>query len=106
DPMETALHKVYAGSTAENQRPSFRMVHEYPLSGKPPMMTHVFADGKGTRIIAAKGAPEAILACSALDEGQRREVLKQVEALGAQGYRVLGVGETTMEGDVWPAEQQ
>jgi Ca2+-transporting ATPase len=106
DPMETALHKVYAGSTAEDRRPAFRMVHEYPLSGKPPMMTHVFADEKGTRIIAAKGAPEAILACSDLDEGLRKEVLAQVEALGAQGYRVLGVGETSMEGDAWPAEQQ
>jgi Ca2+-transporting ATPase len=106
DPMEIALHQVYAHNTAQDLRPAFRMVHEYPLSGKPPMMTHVFADEKGTRIIAAKGAPEAILACSDLDEGQRKEVLAQVEALGAQGYRVLGVGETTMEGDDWPAEQQ
>ncbi|MEX1131708.1 MAG: cation-translocating P-type ATPase [Flavobacteriales bacterium] len=106
DPMETALHQVYAQSTAEDRRPAFRMVHEYPLSGKPPMMTHVFADGQGTRIIAAKGAPEAILACSDLEEDQRQEVLAQVEALGAQGYRVLGVAETTMQGDAWPAEQQ
>jgi Ca2+-transporting ATPase len=33
------------------------LVHEYPLDGKPPMMTHVFQTRRGKRIIAAKGAP-------------------------------------------------
>jgi Ca2+-transporting ATPase len=28
------------------------MIHEYPLDGKPPMMTHVFENKEGKRIIA------------------------------------------------------
>ena len=106
DPMETALHKAYGDTSTEDERPAFRMVHEYPLSGKPPMMTHVFARDGGPRIIAAKGAPEAIIACSALEDEERHAVLAQVDALAVQGYRVLAVGETTLEGDHYPAEQQ
>lgn len=106
DPMETALHAAYARHSTHDRRPAFRMVHEYPLSGKPPMMTHVFANDSGERIIAAKGAPEAILACSDLPATTRANVMHQVEALAAQGYRVLAVGETTHSGDAWPAEQQ
>ena len=106
DPMETALHKAYGATCTEDERPAFRMVHEYPLSGQPPMMTHIFARDGGARIIAAKGAPEAILACSTLNATERAAVLAQVEALAEKGYRVLAVGETTQEGDIWPAEQQ
>ncbi len=106
DPMEIALHAVYGASLQPDERRSFTLVHEYPLNGKPPMMTHVFVRDGGPRIIAAKGAPEAIIACSTLDDTQRRAVLAQVDALAAQGYRVLAVGETTQDGDRYPAEQQ
>ena len=106
DPMETALHKAYGDTSTEDERPAFRMVHEYPLSGKPPMMTHIFAKDGGPRIIAAKGAPEAILACSTLNATERAAVLAQVEDLAKNGFRVLAVSETTQEGDAWPAEQQ
>ncbi len=57
DPMESALHKIYGKINPTDERPDYQMVHEYPLSGKPPMMTHVFEDNAGHRIIAAKGAP-------------------------------------------------
>ena len=106
DPMETALHAAYARSAANDRRPAFRMVHEYPLSGKPPMMTHAFANDAGERIIAAKGAPEALLACSDLPAAERATVLQHVHALATQGYRILAVGGTMLEGDAWPAEQQ
>ena len=106
DPMETALHKAYGALTARDERPEFNMVHEYPLSGKPPMMTHIFARDGGPRIIAAKGAPEAILACSSLNGAERASVLAQVEELARKGSRVLAVAGTTHEGDAWPAEQQ
>ena len=106
DPMETALHEAYARTADQDRRPAFRMVHEYPLGGRPPMMTHTFADDRGERIIAAKGAPEAILACSDTDDAERRQVMAQVHAFAEQGYRVLAVGEAAMQGDAWPPEQQ
>ncbi|HPF91124.1 MAG TPA: cation-translocating P-type ATPase [Flavobacteriales bacterium] len=106
DPMEIALHAAYASLPGEDRRPTFRMVHEYPLGGKPPMMTHVFANDMGERIIAAKGAPEAILACSDLDDAGRSAVMAEVEAFAGQGYRLLAVGEARWTGEEWPAEQQ
>ncbi|WP_449398081.1 hypothetical protein [Chryseobacterium wanjuense] len=53
-------------------RPYFKMVHEYPLDGKPPMMTHIFEDKEGNRIIAAKGAPEAFIEISNLNPEKKK----------------------------------
>lgn len=106
DPMEIALHETYQKFTKEDERPYFQLVHEYPLSGKPPMMTHVFQNGQGHRIIAAKGAPEALLAVSSLSQQEKQVIEEAVRKLSLEGYRVLGVGETHMNGDDFPERQQ
>src|SRR6478735_4103924 len=66
DPMEKAIHYLYEKTTVADERLQFTQVHEYPISGKPPMMTHIFKDQNGTTIIACKGAPEAIIQLSDL----------------------------------------
>ncbi len=106
DPMEKALHKAYAETAAVNERPSFRMVHEYPLGGRPPMMTHVFKNDEGVQIIAAKGAPEAILSVSTLSEEMMIRIQQVLEKMTREGYRVLGVADAIFEGNDFPAEQQ
>ncbi len=106
DPMEKALHEAYAEITDTDERPQFKMAHEYPLGGSPPMMTHVFENDKSQRIIAAKGAPEAIMnVCSLLPE-KRKEIEDAVKAMAAEGYRVLGVCLGALEGNDFPAKQQ
>lgn len=106
NPMEISLHEAYAKHLPRDERPGFRMVHEYPLGGRPPMMTHVFAHEDGRRVIAAKGAPEAILAVSRMDAGQREGEMAKVEQLAGQGLRLLAVAEGTHAGTAWPATQQ
>lgn len=106
DSMEKSLHEFYALFSSVDERSNFEMIHEYPLGGKPPMMTHIFENKEGDRIIAAKGAPEALLAVSDLNEGERTKVFKQIENLAKQGYRVLGVGISYFEGSQWPKKQQ
>ncbi|MCK0131741.1 cation-translocating P-type ATPase [Flavobacteriaceae bacterium F08102] len=106
DPMEIALHNAYSAFVLEDERSNFTMVHEYPLGGKPPMMTHVFENKKGKRIIAAKGAPEAILEVSQLADEEKKHIGEIMEALGADGYRMLAVGETDFSGNHYPATQQ
>ncbi|WP_250631484.1 cation-translocating P-type ATPase [Rhodoflexus caldus] len=106
DPMETALHEAYAAAASVDERQYFRIIHEYPLDGKPPMMTHVFANSEGKRIIAAKGAPEAILALSVLTREEKSAIEQQVQTLAAEGYRILAVGEALFKGDVFPPRQQ
>lgn len=106
DPMEVALHNAYGLAYADDERPSYHMEHEYPLSGKPPMMTHIFNNGSGKRIIAAKGASEAIISISDLDDAGRDQAEHAIAALTADGYRVLAVGEAIFKGESFPAKQQ
>ena len=70
------------------------------------MMTHIFQNTKGHRIIAAKGAPEALMNVSRLNEAQKQQVHAAIEQLATDGYRVLGVGLSHFEGDQYPAKQQ
>jgi len=93
DPMEKEIHEVYAKTWHHDERPLYKMVHEYPLSGKPPMMTHVFRDDEGDEIIAAKGAPEALLKHSDLTSVEKEAIEQALEALSRRGYRVLAVGQ-------------
>jgi Ca2+-transporting ATPase len=82
------------------------MIHEYPLEGKPPMMTHLFEDKFGNRIIAAKGAPEALLEVATLSEEDKKMLRKQIQSFGKQGYRVLGVGKAHFTGNDFLDKQQ
>lgn len=106
DPMEKTLHKVYEHTQTEDHRKAFGMIHEYPLDGKPPMMTHVFENDGKQRIIAAKGAPEAILSVSMLSENEKNSVRNIIETLGQQGFRILGVARSNFEGNHFPVKQQ
>lgn len=106
DPMEKTIHQVYEQTQSKDQRKDFHMIHEYPLEGKPPMMTHIFEDASGNRIIAAKGAPEAFLEISHLSESEKEQLRQQIKDFGKQGYRVLGVGKGHFEGTSFPEKQQ
>lgn len=106
DPMEIALHEAYSNLATTDERPNYTMVHEYPLGGKPPMMTHLFEDKKGHRIIAAKGAPEAFLEISNLTAEEKEQLLENISILGKKGYRLLGVGTAHFEGTDFPKKQQ
>lgn len=106
DPMEVALHQAYKEIFSGDERPNYKLVYEYPLGGKPPMMTHIFEDNQGNKIIAAKGAPEALIKVSNLTETEIQQINEAVQLLANEGYRVLGVGVSHLAGDRYPANQQ
>ena len=106
DPMEVALHQAYKDLKQNDERPNYKLVHEYPLGGKPPMMTHIFSESNGRKIIAAKGAPEALINVSNLNESEKQQINSAIELLASEGYRVLGVGVSNFVGDEYPAQQQ
>ena len=106
DPMEVALHTAYSDLHSQDKRPDFKMIHEYPLSGKPPMMTHIFQNEMGERIIAAKGAPEALMAVSNLTDVEKKQINAAIHSITAEGFRVLGVGECNFAGLDFPKNQQ
>ena len=106
DAMEIALHEAYEKLEINDDRPFYQLIHEYPLSGKPPMMTHVFQNQAGHRIIAAKGAPEAIMSCSNLTESQIQQIQDAIATMTQEGFRVLGVGLADFDRNKYPETQQ
>jgi Ca2+-transporting ATPase len=106
DPMEIALHKAYEEFIKVDERNNYEFIHEYPLEGKPPMMTHVFKNKNAIQIIAAKGAPEALINVSNLTEIEKNNIHTAIAALANQGYRVLGVGQSLFTQNNFPATQQ
>jgi Ca2+-transporting ATPase len=106
DPMEIALHKAYLNFIDIDERKNYQFIHEYPLEGKPPMMTHIFQHQNSNRIIAAKGAPEAIIKVSELNDTEKKQIHLALTALAKDGYRVLGVGQANYSQNNFPKNQQ
>ena len=99
DPMEKAITRLgdqYLKGTAHLD-PDWEMVREYPLSKELLAMSRVFDDRKtNTRIVAAKGAPEAIFDLCHLTVGMREEFSVAIEEMAGKGLRVLGVARTQL----------
>jgi Ca2+-transporting ATPase len=106
DAMEVALHEAYSKLEITDERTNFKLIYEYPLGGKPPMMTHIFESKNGRRIIAAKGAPEAILDCAKLSEKEKTQIYKAMKIMTDAGYRILGVGFAEFSGTNFLKKQQ
>ena len=104
--MELAIHHFFQEKVAVDVGSDFKMIHEYALSGKPPMMTHIFEDKSGKRIIAAKGAPEAFLEIAKLSESARTQIYEAIHLLAKDGYRLLGIAEAKFKGSDFPKKQQ
>ncbi|HMG15350.1 MAG TPA: cation-translocating P-type ATPase, partial [Saprospiraceae bacterium] len=106
DPMELALHDAYKLNYKTDERPDYKMIHEYPLGGRPPMMTHVFENKAGNRIIAAKGGPEALMNVSTLKTKEKNSITEALNKLANEGYRVLAVGIVLDNKKPYPKVQQ
>jgi Ca2+-transporting ATPase len=91
DPMEKSIHKQYSGLFKVDERKNFSMVKEFPLSGTPPVMTHLFQNQKNEILISCKGALEGVLKLCAVTEEQSAIALKQSKEYAQNGLRVLGV---------------
>jgi Ca2+-transporting ATPase len=81
------------------------MVHEYELSGQPPMMTHVYQQGE-TQLVAAKGAAEKIIAVCAIGDSARTKINGHVNQLASKGYRVIGVASAVHHSGPFPELQE
>ncbi len=97
DSMEKAILKAYG-------RPVDDMIHEYPLGGRPPMMTHVY-EISGVITAAAKGAVERITRVCKLDDKKNAEITAYANRMAEKGFRVLGVASAVHTGGEFPAEQ-
>ncbi len=106
DAMEISIHSMYTEVYHEDKRRHFHMIKEYPLSGTPPVMTHIFSDNKNNHIIAVKGSVEGVVAISILTEEEKKQILQVTSTLASKGYRVLGVGKSEEDVSRLPEKQQ
>ena len=108
DPMEKAFHRLgqHFLADTEHLHRDWTLRQEYGLTPQLRAMSHVWqaveSDGQG-HVVAAKGAPEAIIDLCHLDAGTRVQIEAAVEAMAASGLRVLGVAQARFVGDAWPA---
>ncbi len=108
DPMEKAI--IHVGENyfqnSEHLHSNWVMEKEYPLSKEMMAMSRVFnSTGTKGKIIAAKGAPEAIFDLCHLDKETKIKYEKAVTEMAATGLRVLGVTKATIKTDQLPESQ-
>jgi Ca2+-transporting ATPase len=90
DAMEKAIWQKFQEAGSETDLSNFKLFYEYSLEGRPPMMTHIYANDEKL-IAAGKGAVERIIEVCKLNEVQKQKVLTRNSEYGSNGFRVLGV---------------
>ncbi len=101
DPMERAIQALGERTLAgtEHLHAGWGIVREYPLSPELLSMSHVFRSPDGRDLlVAAKGAPEAIVDLCHLPADRAAAVLEGARLLAAGGLRVLGVARALWRG--------
>ena len=102
DPMDRAFHEL----GLKGQR--LKLVHAYGLRPGLLAMSQAWQKAEGAKhlIVAAKGAPEAIADLCHLSATERKALVATLDAMAAEGLRVLGVARATFTGNKWPASQR
>ena len=111
DPMEKAFHLVgadYLASTENIRGADWKLVKEYGLRPDLLAMSHVWKGGapEADRVVAAKGAPEAIALLCRFDDSKRASLAEAVNAIAGEGMRVLAVARGAFKGDAFPESQR
>ncbi len=114
DPMEKAFHRLgdHFLQGSEHLHRDWNLVREYGLTPELRAMSHVWrgeqaqsgshAASDHGHVVAAKGAPEAVMDLCHLEPAEQARVEQAVEAMAAKGLRVLGVARARFAGAAWP----
>lgn len=106
DPMERAIHTAGARfrPSSQGQHPGWKLEREYPLTPRLLAVIQAWRCESGKPLlIAAKGAPEAIVGLCGLPANESARVIAQATAMASDGLRVLGVARGTCAVDALPA---
>lgn len=104
DPMEKALKELSKGSASEIIYKTWHLLKEYPLSNDLLAVSHVWSKpNKREYVVAAKGAPEAIIDLCHLRISERKKLLKEVTEFSHSGLRVIAIAKS--ESSILPEKQ-
>jgi len=91
DPMEKSIHEQYGKLSNNDKRPLYKMIYEFPLSGTPPVMTHMYKSDQLDFIVSCKGGVEGVLKLCTLSDADKKNILERSMNYAQKGLRVLGV---------------
>ncbi|TXT38729.1 MAG: Ca2+-transporting ATPase [Comamonadaceae bacterium] len=106
DPMEKAFHRLgqHFLHDTEHLHRDWTLMQTYGLTPELRAMSHVWRAREGDdHVVAAKGAPEAIVDLCHLDAAAQEHIAHAVQTMAAKGLRVLGVARARFAGQDWPA---
>ena len=106
DPMEQAFARFgeHFLNNTEHLHRDWTLAHEYGLTPELRAMSNVWkAVNSDSHVVAAKGAPEAIVDLCHLDVAAQASVTAAVDAMAADGLRVLAVARAQLSGTDFPA---
>lgn len=106
DPMEKALHEL-AEKTAQAAAAlhNLQLVRRYGLQPTLLAMSNVWQAADGSRVMATKGAPEAVATLCRLGASDQAWLRKAVDEMAAEGVRVLAVARTRLPEGPLPDSQ-
>lgn len=108
DPMEVAIAQAGQRHLADtgHLHADWQLVDDYPLSREMLAMSRVWqSPDRAERLVAAKGAPEAVAGLCHLPAAQAARVAGAVDVLAASGLRVLGVARAIFPAGALPRDQ-
>ena len=108
DPMEKAIQATGQAALAgtEHLHATWKLIEEYPLSPELLAMSRVWqSPDLAEYVIAAKGAPEAIIDLCHLSAAEAQAISTQVNKVAEQGLRVLAVAKAAFKHSALPAIQ-
>lgn len=108
DPMESAITQAGARLLAntEHLHADWTLIDDYALSRQMLAMSRVWrSPGRREYLVAAKGAPEAIVDLCHLDPVRAATIAAKVAVLAGQGLRVIGVACATFSVEELPDNQ-
>jgi Ca2+-transporting ATPase len=108
DPMEKAIKRLGNDYLTEREHvhTDWALVHEYPLSAELLSLSRVWKSPESeTYIIAAKGAPEAIIDLCHFNTEQATHLSAKISEMADEGLRVLGVARAFFQQPALPDGQ-
>ena len=103
DPMDLALQDAAAEGGLPHAPAGWRPLREYPVAAGRPLYACAWHRADGSLVLAAKGAPEAIVARCGLTADAVRHALEQADAMARRGLRVLAAADAELRPGAPPA---
>jgi len=105
DPMERAFHSLERATRMDRPHPHEGRTLSRAWGLRPELLavTHAWQSSDDRdNVVAVKGAPEAVARLCRFDSATMARLRQDVDAMAAEGMRVLGVGRTLVSAPSWP----